>query len=131
MRTRRRSLMISADMAHAAHPNYPDRHDKGYPVILGGGPVLKSHGKRHYATDVDTESVLMSYGRRAGIPLQKMIFRSDIPCGMSLGPLASAMASIPTVDIGSPLWAMHSSRETADLSDHDAIIRLIREHWKA
>lgn len=130
LRTRRRSLMISADMAHASHPNYPDRHDKGYPVVLGGGAVLKSHGKRHYATDVDTESALVSYGRRAGIPLQKMIFRSDTPCGMSLGPLASAMASIPTVDIGSPIWAMHSSRETADLGDHEAIIRLIREHWK-
>ena len=131
MRTRRRSVMISADLAHATHPNYPEKHDRGYPVVLGGGPVLKSHGRRNYATDVDTESLLMSYGRRAGIPVQKMIFRSDTPCGMSLGPLASAMASIPTVDIGSPVWAMHSSRETADLGDHEAIIRLIREHWKA
>lgn len=131
MRCRRNSLMISADMAHSVHPNFQTKHDKAYPAVMGEGPVLKSHGLRHYATDVETEAALAVYARNADLRLQKLIVRSDVPCGYSLGPLASAAASIPTVDVGNPLWGMHSSRETASLSDHEGMIRLMREHWKA
>jgi aspartyl aminopeptidase len=131
MRTRRRSFMISADMAHAVHPNYADKHDSGYSPRMGGGPVLKSHGQKHYATDAQSEAGMSVIAARSGITMQKLIFRSDLACGFSLGPLASAGSSIPAVDIGSPLWGMHSSRETASLSDHRDMIRLLQELWAA
>jgi aspartyl aminopeptidase len=130
MRARRASFMVSADMAHAVHPNYPDKHDPAYAPTMGGGPVLKSHGQKHYATDVYSEGRLALIAEKAGIPLQKLIFRSDLPSGYSLGPLASSAVSISTVDIGSPLWGMHSARETASVSDHQDMVELLRECWK-
>ena len=123
--------MVSADMAHALHPNHASKHDKGYAVTMGGGPVLKSHGQKHYATDAHSEALLRNLAGNSGIPVQKFIFRSDLPCGSSLGPLASTWASIRTVDVGNPLWAMHSSREVASISDHAGMTDLIRELWKS
>ena len=131
MRCRRSSLLLSADMAHSVHPNYTDKHDKSYPVVMGKGPAVKNHGQKHYATDVHTEGIVKTYSIEAEVPLQKLLFRSDLPCGYSLGPLASSSASLPTVDVGNPLWAMHSARETASLSDHEEMIRLMKEHWKS
>ena len=125
MRTRRLSMLASLDMAHAVNPNYADKHDSAYPAQMGGGPVLKSHGKKHYATDALSEAVMADFALKAGVPLQKFIVRSDQPCGFSLGPLAASMTAVPTVDMGNPLWAMHSTRETASLKDHQAMIRLI------
>ncbi len=130
MRARRASFMVSADMAHAIHPNYSDKHDPAYAPTMGGGPVLKSHGQKHYATDVYSEGRLAAIAEKAEISLQKLIFRSDLACGYSLGPLASSAVSVSTVDIGSPLWAMHSARETASISDHRDMVELLRECWK-
>ncbi len=131
MRTRWSSFMVSADMAHAVHPNYADRHDPGYATKMGKGPVLKSHGLKHYATDVNTEGRIISAANRINLTLQKFISRSDLPCGYTLGPLASTAASISTVDIGNPLWAMHSARETASMSDHAGMVKLLGECWKS
>jgi len=130
-RTRRKSFLVSADMAHAVHPNYSDRHDPGYSPLMGGGPVLKSHGQKHYATDVFSESRILKAAEKAGVQMQKLIFRSDLPCGFTVGPISSAGLSIAAVDIGNPVWAMHSSRETASMSDHKSMIKLLRECWKS
>lgn len=129
MRARRSSFLVSTDMAHAVHPNYSDFHDPSYAPLMGGGPVIKSHSQKHYATDVHSETRLMSAAEIAGIQMQKLIFRSDLACGYSLGPLASSSASINAVDIGNPLWGMHSARETASMSDHMNMIKLLVECW--
>jgi aspartyl aminopeptidase len=130
LRCRRKSFLVSADMAHAVHPNYKDRHDASYSPEMGKGPVLKSHGQKHYATDVFSESRIRNAALSAGIRLQKLIFRSDTPCGSTVGPISEAGLSIETVDIGNPLWSMHSCRETASLSDHEDMIKLLKECWK-
>lgn len=129
LRARRSSFLVSADMAHAIHPNYSDFHDPSYAPLMGGGPVLKSHSQKHYATDVHSETRLMTTAEKAGIPMQKLIFRSDLACGYSLGPLASSSTSINAVDIGNPIWAMHSARETSSISDHFKMIKLLTECW--
>jgi aspartyl aminopeptidase len=131
MRARRRSFLISADMAHALHPSYPDRHDSSHAPVMGGGPVLKSHGLKNYATDVHSEARIMNTAGKAGIRMQKLIVRPDLPCGSTIGPAASSGTSIRTVDIGSPQWAMHSARETASLRDIEAVAELLREYWKS
>jgi len=130
-RARRNSFLVSADMAHAVHPNFSDRHDPSYSPLMGSGPVLKSHGQKHYATDVYSESRVLEAAERAGVQMQKLIFRSDLPCGFTVGPISSAGLSISAVDIGNPLWAMHSSRETASISDHNSMIKLLVECWKS
>ena len=117
-------------MAHAVHPNYADRHDASYAPIMGGGPVVKSHGQKHYATDAFSESEILNAAEQAGVKIQKFISRSDLPCGSTLGPMSAAGLSISTVDIGNPLWGMHSSRETASMSDHFQMIKLLRECWR-
>jgi len=127
IRCRRQSFLISADMAHGVHPNYSDRHDKSYSPEMGSGPVLKSHGQKHYATEVFSEARILEAAGRVGITMQKMINRSDLPCGSTVGPLSSAGLSMSTVDVGNPLWGMHSSRETASMSDHLDMIKLLRE----
>ncbi len=130
MRSRRQSFMVSADMAHAVHPNYSDRHDPSYAPMMGGGPVLKSHGLKHYATDVFSEGRIIQAANQTDMTLQKFIIRSDLSCGYTLGPLASSSMSISTVDIGNPLWAMHSARETASMSDHYDMVKLLAECLK-
>lgn len=129
LRARRSSFLVSADMAHAVHPNYSDFHDPAYAPIMGGGPVIKSHSQKHYATDVHSEARLRSAAANAGVKMQKFIFRSDLACGYSLGPLASSSASVNTVDIGNPLWGMHSARETASMADHLKMVELLKECW--
>ncbi len=129
LRSRRKSFLISTDMAHAVHPNFSEKHDEAYAPTMGGGPVIKSHGLQHYATDSVSEAKVRIAAQKTGIKLQKFIIRSDIPCGFSLGPAVAAATGIHTVDIGNPLWAMHSERETASLSDHEAMISLLRELW--
>lgn len=129
LRARRSSFLVSADMAHAVHPNYADFHDPAYAPLMGGGPVLKSHSQKHYATDVHSEARIRSAAAKAGVEMQKLIVRSDLGCGFSLGPLASSSASINAVDIGNPLWGMHSARETASMADHLQMVALLKECW--
>ncbi len=118
------------DMAHAVHSSYSKLHDPAYAPELGLGPVLKSHGQKNYATDVFSEARIIDASQRAGINLQKLILRSDLPCGSTVGPAGSAGLSINTADIGNPLLGMHSSRETISMSDHHEMIKLLRECWK-
>ncbi|RKX78829.1 MAG: hypothetical protein DRP70_01720 [Spirochaetes bacterium] len=91
----------------------------------------EEHGQKHYAADVFSEPRVLKAAKRAGVQMQKLIFRSDLPCGFTVGPISSAGLSISAVDIGNPLWAMHSSRETASISDHNCMIKLLRECWKS
>lgn len=111
------SLAVSADAAHAVHPNFPDRHDPENRPVVGGGPTIKYMAAQKYATDGLTASVFSGICASAGIPVQRFVNRSDVVAGSTLGPMLSRHLSIPTVDVGAPILAMHSIRELANASD--------------
>ena len=105
------SSCLSADMAHATHPNYPDRHEPGHWIALGGGAVVKTNVSQRYATDARSAAGLVEACDHAGVPLQHYAHRGDLPCGSTIGPITAARLGIPTADIGAPQLSMHSSRE--------------------
>ena len=111
------SLLASADMAHATHPNYPERHEPSHLIEVNGGPVLKVHPNLRYATDGRTAAAFELACRQAGVPLQRYEHRADLPCGSTIGPMASARTGIPTVDVGAAQLAMHSARELMGAHD--------------
>ncbi|WP_156686861.1 M18 family aminopeptidase [Mycobacterium sp. Marseille-P9652] len=111
------SLLASADMAHATHPNYPERHEPAHLIEVNGGPVLKVHPNLRYATDGRTAAAFALACEQAGVALQRYEHRADLPCGSTIGPLASARTGIPTVDVGAPQLAMHSARELMGARD--------------
>ena len=111
------SLMASADMAHATHPNYPERHEPSHLIEVNAGPVLKVHPNLRYATDGRTAAAFALACQQAGVPLQRYEHRADLPCGSTIGPLASARTGIPTVDVGAAQLAMHSARELMGAHD--------------
>lgn len=120
-----RSLCISADMAHAVHPNYADMHDDRHGPRLGKGPVLKTNANLRYATSIDTAARFRAICRRAEVPVQDFINRSDLGCGSTIGPITAAELGIPTVDVGNPMLSMHSSREMAATADVPLMIRAL------
>jgi aspartyl aminopeptidase len=111
------SMVASADMAHATHPNYPERHEPGHLIAVNGGPVLKVHPNLRYATDGRTAAAFALACQQAGVPLQRYEHRADLPCGSTIGPMTSARTGIPTVDVGAPQLAMHSAREFMGADD--------------
>lgn len=111
------STCCSADMAHATHPNYPDRHEPGHLIALNGGPVMKVNSNLRYATDAASAAAFVAACDQAGVPLQRYAHRSDLPCGSTIGPLTAAGLGIPTVDVGAPQLAMHSAREVGGAHD--------------
>lgn len=111
------SLLASADMAHATHPNYPERHEPGHPIAVNAGPVLKVHPNLRYATDGRTAAAFALACDQAGVALQRYEHRADLPCGSTIGPLVSARTGIPTVDVGAAQLAMHSAREVMGAQD--------------
>jgi len=120
------SLLASADMAHATHPNYPERHEPSHLIEVNGGPVLKVHPNLRYATDGRTAAAFELACRQAGVGLQRYEHRADLPCGSTIGPLAAARTGIPTVDVGAAQLAMHSARELMGAHDVPAYSAALR-----
>jgi aspartyl aminopeptidase len=119
------SRCVSADGAHATHPNYPERHDPAHPVVLNGGPALKENVNARYATDAVSAAAFLESCREAGVPVQRYVHRADLPCGSTIGPLTAARLGIPTVDVGAPQLAMHSAREVMGATDADHLRRAL------
>jgi aspartyl aminopeptidase len=111
------SVMASADLAHAVHPNYPEKHDSGHRPLANGGPVLKVNVNQRYATDGATRAVWARACEAADVPWQTFVSRNDQPCGTTIGPLASSRLGIATFDIGVPALSMHSVRELCGADD--------------
>lgn len=111
------SMVASGDMAHATHPNYPERHEPGHQIQVNGGPVLKVQPNLRYATDGRTAAAFALACRQAGVPLQRYEHRADLPCGSTIGPMTAAGTGIPTVDVGAAQLAMHSAREVMGAHD--------------
>ncbi len=112
-----RSIVISADGAHATHPNYPDRHDPTHNIKMNGGIAIKRNGNQRYATEALSESFIRRVCRDHEIPHQLYHHRNDLPCGSTIGPITAARLGMPTVDLGAPQLSMHSIRETAGTLD--------------
>jgi aspartyl aminopeptidase len=126
-----RSFFISADMAHAVHPNYSDKHDSIHKPLIGSGPVIKSNANMRYATDAFSIAKFKQWCKKANIPFQDFCSRNDIGCGSTIGPMTAAKIGMPTIDVGNPMLSMHSIREMCGVKDHDAIIKVFAEFYKS
>ncbi|MDH3296158.1 MAG: M18 family aminopeptidase, partial [Acidimicrobiia bacterium] len=101
-----RSMAVSADGAHATHPNYVDKHEPNHQITLNAGVVIKRNANQRYATDALSEAFMVEVCRRANVPVQHYIHRNDLPCGSTIGPITAARLGISTVDIGAPMLSM-------------------------
>ncbi len=126
-----RSFFVSADMAHAVHPNYADRHEPGHRPRLGGGPVVKVNANQSYASDATTAARFVAVCRDVGVTPQHFVTRSDLACGSTIGPITAARVGLPTVDVGNPMLAMHSCREMAATADVEPMIRVLTRLFRA
>jgi aspartyl aminopeptidase len=116
------SLHISADMTHATHPNYPDRHEPGHQIALGGGPVVKVSANVSYSTTAPTHAAFLLAAEQAGVPVQYFVNRSGVASGSTIGPIVAAGLALPSVDVGNPALAMHSARELSGTADAAMLI---------
>jgi len=112
------SFMISADMAHALHPNSPEKHDPINKPVINKGPAIKINANQNYTTDSDSNSVYEMVCKKANVPVQKFVNRSDVRGGSTIGPISSSQLDIRSIDIGNPMLAMHSIRELGGVLDH-------------
>ena len=113
-----KSYIISADNAHAVHPNSPEKHDPTNRPLINKGPVIKISANQSYTTEADSGAVYELICKKAGVPYQKFVNRSDSRGGSTIGPISAAHLNIRSVDIGNPTLAMHSVRELAGVDDH-------------
>ena len=111
------SSCISADNAHAVHPNYVERHEPGHRPIINAGPAVKVNANQRYATSATTASAFQDACERAGVPWQVFVSRNNMPCGSTIGPITSTRLGIDTVDVGVPQLSMHSARELCGADD--------------
>lgn len=111
------SFVVSADMAHAVHPNYADLHEPEHQLFLGKGLVIKSNSNQRYATNGETAARFTAACREAGFSPQQFVTRSDLPCGSTIGSITAGELGVQTVDVGAPMLSMHSCREMAGAKD--------------
>lgn len=123
------AFMISADNAHAFHPNYSEKYDPTSHPVLGGGPVIKFNAAQKYASDAVSAAVFAELCRKAGVPCQRFVNHSDVAGGSTLGNILASSLPLRGVDMGAPVLAMHSARETASVADHEACVRVFREFY--
>ncbi len=124
------SFMISADDAHAWHPNYNEKYDPTNHPVIGGGPVIKINANCKYMTDSVGAAVFAELCRQAGVRYQYFVNHSDVAGGSTLGNISSSQLDLSGVDMGNAIWAMHSARETAGVSDHEDTVKVFTEFYK-
>ncbi len=124
------SFMISADNAHAYHPNYAEKYDPTTHPQLGGGPVIKFNASQKYATDARGAAVFQRICDMAGVPCQRFVNHSDVAGGSTLGNILAASIPVNGVDMGNPILGMHSIRETGSVKDHEYCIRAFSKFYE-
>jgi len=125
------SFMVSADMAHALHPNHPDKHDPINKPIINAGPVIKIEGNQKYTTDSNSCAVFEMICKEVSIPYQKFVNRSDMLGGGTLGNVSAGQLAMRSVDVGNPMWAMHSIKETSGVDDHTYMTKALKGFYNA
>jgi aspartyl aminopeptidase len=118
LRARARSTFISVDMAHAWNPNFPAAYEPQHRLRMNAGPAIKYNASQRYATDSESAARFIHWCEEADVPYQQYVHRSDLACGSTIGPLVSARLGMSTVDVGAPMWSMHSLRESAGVLDN-------------
>ena len=126
-----RSHCISADNAHAVHPNYPDRHEPAHRPVPNLGPVLKVNANQRYATSPESAAVFLQTCDLAGVPHQVFVSKNTMPCGSTIGPITSTQLGIPTVDVGVAQLSMHSARELCGANDPALLAQVIVRYFAA
>ena len=119
------SLMISADNAHAIHPNYPDKHDSKHAPYINKGTVIKVNANQRYASNSKTISTFMNVAKSINEPYQEFVTRSDMGCGSTIGPITATRLGINTLDVGLPTFGMHSIRELCGSDDAYSLYKII------
>jgi len=127
----RKSFLISADVAHAVHPNYASKHEEKHRVKLGGGTVIKTNSNQRYATNSETAAFFRELCAAAKVPVQSFVVRSDMGCGSTIGPITASRLGVRTVDIGAPTFAMHSIRELAGSRDPEYLTEVLRHFFNS
>ncbi len=125
------SSCVSADMAHAVHPNYADRHEPNHRPVPNLGPVLKSNTNQRYATDARTSGLFSDACRRVDVPLQSFVSRNSQPCGSTIGPITATRLGIDTVDVGCAMLSMHSARELCGAHDAELMVRALTSYLES
>ncbi|TFH21001.1 MAG: M18 family aminopeptidase [Acidimicrobiales bacterium] len=123
------SACISADNAHAVHPNYPERHEPDHRPIVNAGPAIKVNANQRYATSAETAGLFQRACERANVPWQVFVSRNNMPCGSTIGPVTATRLGIPTVDVGVPQLSMHSARELCGADDPGYLALAMREFF--
>lgn len=124
-----RAFMISADNAHAWHPNYPEKYDPTNRPMLGGGPVIKFNAAQKYASDAVSAAVFAGLCEKAGVPCQRFVNHSDVAGGSTLGNILASSIPLRGVDMGNAILAMHSCRETGSVVDHEYCVKVFTEFF--
>ena len=125
-----RAFMISADNAHAWHPNYSEKYDPTNHPMLGGGPVIKFNAAQKYASDAYSASVFASLCEKAGVPCQRFVNHSDVAGGSTLGNILASSIPLRGVDMGNAILAMHSCRETGSTADHEFCVKVFTQFYQ-
>ena len=124
-----KSHCISADNAHAIHPNYPDRHDQNHAPLMNNGIALKSNSSQRYATSARSSIPVYAAAEKANVNLQHFSSKNTMPCGSTIGPITATRLGIETVDIGLPQLAMHSIREMCGSEDPISLYKLVKQYF--
>ena len=125
-----RAFMISADNAHAWHPNYAEKYDPTNHPMLGGGPVIKFNAAQKYASDAASAAVFAGLCVKAGVPCQRFVNHSDVAGGSTLGNILASSIPLRGVDMGNAILAMHSCRETGSVRDHEYCVKVFTEFFE-
>ncbi len=125
-----RSVLISADNAHALHPNFPNKHDNSHKPLINHGPVIKVNANQRYATTSETSGLFKWLCKEENIPVQLFVSRCDMSCGSTIGPITSSELGVKTLDVGLPTLGMHSIRELAGSKDAYMLAKVLKRFFR-
>jgi aspartyl aminopeptidase len=125
------SFFVSADMAHAYHPNHASSYEPCHHALVNQGPVIKTNANQRYSTSADSAARFIQLCKTAEVPYQQYAHRTDLGCGSTIGPILAAQLGVASVDVGNPMWAMHSIRESSGVLDHSYMIAVLKALFKS
>ena len=125
------TLVVSADMAHAQHPNHPKKHATGHAPQINHGITIKTNANERYASTGETSALFRGLCEKAGVPVQEFVMRQDMGCGSTIGPIVAAGLGARTVDVGIPMWGMHSTFESCGASDLNDAVLVFTQHFSS